>query len=68
MQAMKADFAQGLRQSMRDALDWKDLHSFLARVDAAFQEGQIDVGAAEDLAAFSIQLSRQLPEVRRRAA
>ena len=68
MQAMKADFARRLRQSMRDALDWKDLHSFLAQVDTAFQQGQIDVGAAEDLAVFSIQLSRQLPEVRRRAA
>ena len=68
MNATKNDFAQELKQCMQDALDWKDLHSFLVHVDTAFQQGQIDAGAAEDLARFSIILSQQLPEVYPRRA
>ena len=62
------DVAQELKQCMRDALDWNDLHSLLTHVDTAFQEGQIDADVAEDLAHFSISLSRQLPQVYPRRA
>ena len=62
MRAIKADFAHNLRQCMQDALDWQDLHSFLAQVDSAFQQGDLAATEAEDLARFSIELSRRLPE------
>ena len=54
--------AEELRQAIRQARDWSDLSSVLARAQAAFERGEVSRGQGEELAVLAAQQAHSLPE------
>lgn len=55
--------AQALRQAIQQACDWQDLEMALARVQAAFEQGELTGEGAEALAVIAAQEAQVLPEL-----